>query len=155
MLQSCHGVADVFFLIFLYSSYALADIERLKQEGHDIQAAVASRTDEPEWAYECMQHLAMQVCDNKEDEKLVTLLDCFGGGRKKNSLIQISFQDKTHHFKRLHAATKIPYEDMVFFDNENWNIRSVSKLGVKCIYTPDGMQKRHWDEAKKFFGMTD
>ena len=131
----------------------MADIERLKQEGVDIQAAVASRTDEPEWAYECMDNLVVQVRDNKDCQRFVTLLDCFGSGRKKNPLIQIAFQDKTHHFKRLHAATKIPYEDMVFFDNENWNIRSVSKLGVKCIYTPDGMQKRHWDEAKKFFGM--
>jgi magnesium-dependent phosphatase-1 len=139
----------------MHSSYALADIVRLKQEGHDVRAAVASRTDEPEWAFDCMEHLVVQLHDDKDNAGLVTLLDCFGGHRKKNPLIQISFQDKTHHFKRLHAATKVPYEDMVFFDNENWNIRSVSKLGVKCIYTPDGMKKRHWDEAKKYFGMMD
>jgi magnesium-dependent phosphatase 1 len=138
------------------SSYALADIHRLQQEGYEIQAAVASRTDEPDWAYFCMQHLAVEVVVSKGEsgaKELVSLLDCFGGGRKNNPLIQISYQDKTHHFKRLHQATGIPYEDMVFFDNENWNIRSVSKLGVKCIFTPNGMQKKHWEQAKKAFGM--
>jgi magnesium-dependent phosphatase-1 len=140
-------------------SYALADIYRLQQEGHDIQAAVASRTDEPDWAYYCMNHLAVQVQDAKDKlpmHSLMSLLDCFGGQSKskaKNPLIQISFQDKTHHFQRLHQATGVAYQDMVFFDNEEWNVRSVSTLGVKCIYTPDGMQKRYWDEAKRTFGI--
>ncbi|KAG7351255.1 magnesium-dependent phosphatase [Nitzschia inconspicua] len=142
--------------VFSGASYALADIHRLREEGYEIQAAVASRTDEPDWAFFCMRHLAVKVQGRKggNAQELITLLDCFGSGSmKKNPLIQISYQDKTHHFKRLHQATGIPYEDMVFFDNENWNIRSVSKLGVKCIYTPDGMQKKHWDQAKKAFGM--
>lgn len=145
-------------------SYALSDIRRLQQEGYDIRAAVASRTDEPNWAYHCMEYLAVRVQDDPKDkastQSLITLLECFGGAStrgsnktKKNPLIQISFQDKTHHFRRLHQATGIPYEEMVFFDNENWNIRNVSKLGVKCIYVPDGMQQRHWDEAKRAFGM--
>jgi magnesium-dependent phosphatase 1 len=139
----------------------LADIHRLKLKGHDIQAAVASRTDEPDWAYCCMKYLAVQVQGAKEQiptESLVSLLECFEGsikGEAKNPLIQISFQDKTQHFQRLHQATGVDYQDMVFFDNEKWNVKSVSKLGVKCIYTPDGMQKRHWEEAKRAFGMED
>jgi hypothetical protein len=119
-----------------------------------------------------MEHLAI-----KADDGLVPLLHCFGGGNTKhnpnsnnkkirrrqqqkqhnteNDLIQISFNNKTHHFRRLHQLTGIPYEEMVFFDNEYWNIESVSKLGVKCIYTPDGMMKHHWDEAKQTFGIID
>jgi hypothetical protein len=42
---------------------------------------------------------------------------------------------------------------MVFFDNEPTNIKLVSKLGVKSIYTPDGMMKKHWEEAKEAFGL--
>lgn len=40
---------------------------------------------------------------------------------------------------------------MLFFDNEMGNIKSVSKLGVKCVYCPDGMTERIWDEGLKMF----
>ena len=43
---------------------------------------------------------------------------------------------------------------MVFFDNEMRNITSVKKLGVKCVYTPDGMTRQAWHEALSMFGMT-
>lgn len=32
----------------------------------------------------------------------------------------------------IHAATGIAYRDMLFFDDENSNIKTVSKLGVTC-----------------------
>lgn len=83
--------------------------------------------------------------DNMVVEDGTTLSKCFG------SRVEISFDNKKSHFKRLHKSTGIPYEQMLFFDNEYSNIRSVSSLGVKCIYTPDGMQKEHWEEAKKAF----
>jgi magnesium-dependent phosphatase 1 len=76
-----------------------------------------------------------------------TLSKCFG------NLVEISFNDKTHHFRRLHGKTGIPYEQMVFFDNEPRNIQSVSTLGVKCIYTPEGMERKHWNQAKDAFGL--
>ena len=77
-----------------------------------------------------------------------TLSECLD-----KDLIEISYGDKTNHFKRLNSKTGIPYEQMMFFDNERWNITSVSKLGVKCFYTPNGMQTNHWDDAKKMFGL--
>lgn len=76
-----------------------------------------------------------------------TLGACFG------DLVEIHFDNKKHHLRRLHQSTKIPYDEMVFFDNEYGNIRSVSTLGVTCIYTPDGMERKHWDEAKTTFGL--
>jgi len=36
---------------------------------------------------------------------------------------------------------------MLFFDNEMQNCRDVAKLGVTCVYTPDGMTKRLWREG--------
>ena len=128
------------FVCLLDRSHALTEINRLKAEGHEIQAAVASRTDEPSWARYCMDHLVV--------EDGTTLSSCFG------NLVEISFQDKTYHFRNLHKKTGIPYEDMVFFDNEHWNIKQVAKLGVKSIYTPDGMMKKHWEEAKREFGLS-
>ena len=124
---------------FNTSSHALADINRLNSQGHNIRAGVASKTDEPDWADMCMDHLVI--------EDGTTLKTCFG------NLIEIAFSNKTQHFQRLHRKTGIPYENMVFFDNEYGNIRSVSSLGVHCIYTPNGMERKHWNEATQAFGM--
>ena len=100
---------------------------------------MASRTDEPDWARFCMDLLVV--------EDGATLSSCFG------NRVEISYGDKTQHFQRLHNKTGIPYKNMVFFDNEHTNIKQVSKLGVKTIYTPDGMMKEHWEEAKEAFGL--
>lgn len=128
-------------IVFEGASFALAEINRLRQDhGMDIQAAVASRTDEPQWAHQCMDWLTAN--DGK------TLTECFDH-------VEIGFDDKKWHFQRLKRATGIDYESMVFFDNEMRNIRSVQKLGVKCIYTPDGMTKEAWFEAIEMFGIDD
>lgn len=36
-------------------------------------------------------------------------------------------------YQDIHAATVIPYRDMLFFDDEKSNIKTVSKLGVTCV----------------------
>jgi magnesium-dependent phosphatase 1 len=114
----------------------------MRREGHDIRAAVASRTDEPKWARNCMDHLVIQ--DGK------TIAECF-----EHDLIEIAYGDKTEHLQRLHKTTGIPYESMCFFDNEHSNIKTVSRSlpAVKCIYTPDGMTRQHWESAKAEFGL--
>ena len=124
-------------VFYIHSSIALTEINALRREGLDIRAAVASRTDEPGWAKLCMDHLVV--------EDGATLTKCFG------SRVEISFDNKKVHFRRLQKSTGIPFEQMIFFDNEYGNIKSVSSLGVKCIYTPDGMKEEHWAEAKKAF----
>lgn len=82
--------------VFKGASFALQDINRLKAEGHEIQAAVASRTDEPEWAHFCMKNLV--AGDG------TTLSECFG------ELVEISYDNKKVHFRRLHKRTGIPFE---------------------------------------------
>jgi len=124
--------------IFDGASYALGHINKLREGNMDIQAAVASRTDEPSWAQQCMDWLTIH--DG------TTLTACFHH-------VEIDFCDKEKHFQRLHKKTGIAYESMVFFDNEMRNITSVQKLGVKCIYTPDGMTRGAWDEALEMFGL--
>lgn len=122
------------------ASYALTEINQLRKKGYDIRAAVASKTDEPQWAHTCLKHLII------EDGS--TLESCFGNG-----MVEISYGNKSEHFQRLHKKTGIPYEEMSFFDNESWSIKSVSKLGVKCFHTPDGMTRTAWDEAKQYFDL--
>ena len=88
--------------VFSGASYALADINRLNKEAGSsltkIQAAVASRTDEPHYARICMDNL---VCEDG-----TTLTECFG------NRVEISYQNKTHHFRRLKEKTGIPFEQM-------------------------------------------
>ena len=65
---------------------------------------------------------------------------------------QIYKSNKQEHFKKLKSEYKsIDYSEMLFFDNEMGNIRSVSKLGVKCVYCPDGMTEKIWEEGLGMF----
>eukprot|EP00961_Rhodomonas_salina_P178541 2408223-Rhodomonas_salina.1 len=52
---------------------------------------------------------------------------------------EIYVSAKSKHFASIHKATGIAYEDMLFFDNEEHNCRTVASLGVTCIHTPRGM----------------
>mmetsp|Transcript_24030 Transcript_24030/g.35606 ORF Transcript_24030/g.35606 Transcript_24030/m.35606 type:complete len:196 (-) Transcript_24030:255-842(-) len=125
--------------IFDGACHALCHIDQLNEAyGMDIEVAVASRTDEPSWAHSCMDWLRLR-----------------NGKSLKESIhyVEIDFGDKQLHFRNLKKQTGLSYKDMVFFDNEMRNIQSVSQLGVKCVYTPDGMMKEHWFEALEMFGL--
>lgn len=63
--------------------------------------------------------------------------------------------NKGRHFKSLHKASGIPYEDMLFFDDCNWgdNCRDVEWAcpGVVTTKTPDGLTPEKWAEVRFFF----
>ena len=84
------------------------------------------------------------------DKDYISLYECFNNSKK---LIEISFNDKTYHFRKLQQTTGISFSNMVFFDNESWNIENVqSTLGVYSVYTPNGMNKYdYWDKIKDIF----
>ncbi|KAI0218846.1 Magnesium-dependent phosphatase 1 [Lamellibrachia satsuma] len=46
-----------------------------------------------------------------------------------------------HRVDRFHAQSKIPYNQMLFFDDEQRNITDLSKIGVVCILLHDGVSK--------------
>lgn len=122
-------------------AFALAEINRMREEGHDIYAAVASRTDEPSWARICMKHLIL--------EDGTTLQECFG------TRVEIAGESKAKHLERLRRQTGVEFEEMAFFDNERWNIQDVSRKlpGVKCVYTPNGMTRKAWEDTLAKFGL--
>lgn len=92
---------------------------------NDTKIAWVSCTDEPEWANECLQKFSTN--GNKPLASIV-------------HSVQIYKADKRQHFQNLKKEfPHIDYSEMLFFDNERSNIVSVSRLGVKCIYAPDGM----------------
>ena len=107
----------------------------------NLQVGISSRTDEPSWAYQLMKWLV--AADG------MSLSKCFDDP----NLIEISYSDKVKHFESLNRKTGIDFEDMVFFDNEHWNIQSVSQLGVKCYHTPNGMTKEDWNKCLEDFGL--
>ena len=57
---------------------------------------------------------------------------------------QIYPANKQTHFSKLLKLSGVPLRDMLFFDNQMDNIRSVSALGVTCVYTPEGLTHRHF-----------
>ena len=104
----------------------------------NVQIAYASRTDEPEWASEAMRLL--RVCaDNRGLD--VTLEDAV------DHMEVYPVRSKTEQFHRLKAKSGVPFERMLFFDNEARNVREVATLGVCCVYTPDGMTVDNWREG--------
>jgi magnesium-dependent phosphatase 1 len=62
------------------------------------------------------------------------------------SHLQIYPGSKTRHFQRLHADTGIPYDEMVFFDDESRN-RDVEGLGVVMWLVRDGVTRNEVDEG--------
>ena len=85
----------------------------------DTKVAWVSCTDEPSWANECMRKFQV-----KNGDAVISMAQSS----------QIFKANKQEHFKNLKKEFRIDFEDMLFFDNEMGNIRSVSTLGVKSIY---------------------
>ncbi|XP_009609890.1 uncharacterized protein LOC107785411 [Nicotiana tabacum] len=50
-----------------------------------------------------------------------------------------SWTHKTEHFQKIIRRTGVPYKEMLFFDDEDRNIESVSKMGVTSILVDDGV----------------
>lgn len=59
---------------------------------------------------------------------------------------QIYPGDKSAHLRVLHQKTGVAYQNMVFFDDEERNIESVSRLGVRAMCVRCGMT-REWIES--------
>ncbi|XP_052192127.1 uncharacterized protein LOC127801237 [Diospyros lotus] len=50
-----------------------------------------------------------------------------------------SWTHKTEHFQRINRRTGVPYNSMLFFDDEDRNIDAVSKMGVTSILVGNGV----------------
>ena len=76
----------------------------------------ASRCHETDWAHTCMDLL--DVGDG------LNVASCFNAGGVFQS------GSKQGHFQVLASQHGVDFEDMIFFDNERWNITEVAKMGV-------------------------
>lgn len=56
--------------------------------------------------------------------------------------------DKKTHFRNLQKATSLPYEEMLFFDDESRN-KNVETLGVCMMLVNDGVSRKVIDDGVK------
>ncbi|KDD76075.1 acid phosphatase [Helicosporidium sp. ATCC 50920] len=98
----------------------------------DTEIAYVSRTEYPAWADACLKSFAIECGPRMHD--IAAHHEIYPGS-------------KLTHFRRLHERTGINYKDMLFFDNESWNIKEVAQLGVTCVHTPRGMTWASWQEG--------
>jgi predicted enzyme involved in methoxymalonyl-ACP biosynthesis len=60
--------------------------------------------------------------------------------------------NKQSHFRNINAETSIPFQEMVFFDDNKSNCVSVAKLGVTCYYVPTkGVTASAWSLMQETF----
>lgn len=122
----------------------LGDVANVLEELHsnpkwkDTQVGISSRTDEPDWARELLQKFQLP-------QSQVPLQTVFKGP------IEISYDSKTTHFQRISKSTGVPLEEILFFDNEFGNCKSVSKQGVSVCHCPEGVTRDAFDRAVESF----
>ncbi|RIA84935.1 magnesium-dependent phosphatase-1 [Glomus cerebriforme] len=141
-------------LIRLYSD--VPKILRLIKNCPQTYIAVASRTHEPEWARKV---LSIMPFPENEDEYSVKLPVTNKSSKVVNysTLADVIDYDeiypgsKINHFSSLHATTGIPYNEMIFFDDEMRNREVDKKLGVHFVHVPDGMKLELFLSAIKEF----
>ncbi|OWZ36733.1 magnesium-dependent phosphatase-1 [Cryptococcus neoformans] len=90
-----------------------------------IHVAAASRTSAPELAKEA---LGMLLLPANEGGDLVKAISYF-------NTMEIYPGSKLRHFREIHRKTGIPYEQMLFFDDEHRNFE-VESLGVTMQLVP-------------------
>ncbi|KAL2001991.1 hypothetical protein VTN02DRAFT_877 [Thermoascus thermophilus] len=108
-----------------------------------IPLGIASRTHAPDLARDMLKalHIIPTFSDNPAaDTRSVRALDYF-------DYIQIFPGSKTQHFARIHQASGIPYEDMLFFDDEARNRNVQTDLGVTFYLVRDGMTREEVDRG--------
>ena len=108
-------------------------------EWKETVIAVASCTDEPEWAQECMRKFEIGQAGSGVYVKDVMQLEEIHKGNKRG------------HLKSIADATGIALEDMLFLDNERGNCVDVAALGVTVAYCPEGVTAEAWRLALEKF----
>ncbi|KAH8701658.1 putative magnesium dependent phosphatase [Talaromyces proteolyticus] len=119
----------------------------------NIPLGIASRTHAPELARDMLKalHVIPTFSDNpaaRDTRRSIRALDYF-------DYVQIFPATKTQHFTRINQASSIPYEDMLFFDDEARNRNVQTELGVTFCLIRDGMTKEEvdrgvWEWRRKF-----
>mmetsp|Transcript_39756 Transcript_39756/g.64558 ORF Transcript_39756/g.64558 Transcript_39756/m.64558 type:complete len:132 (-) Transcript_39756:1488-1883(-) len=108
-------------------------------QNQDVVVAVASSCDEPAWAREAMRKMVV----NKHRKRMFSDIV---------SVCEIHKSSKSVHLQNISQETGISFEDMVFFDDQMYNLKAVSKLGVACYHVPNkGITHDAWKKMVQTF----
>jgi len=100
----------------------------------DSKICVASSCDEPSWARDCIR--LFEVGEG------LTLQNVFDSNN-----IEIYKRSKDYHLNEISKKTGVPLEEMIFFDNQMNNCKTVSKIGVTVVFTPEGVTRKSFEEG--------
>lgn len=95
-------------------------------DSHGVPMALASRTQEPDWARELIERLDVA---------------------HRFAHAEIYPSSKLAHFCELRNQSGVAFEEMLFFDDEMRNINEVSRLGVNSIFVPAGINRELFDSG--------
>ncbi|KAF5320049.1 hypothetical protein D9611_010372 [Ephemerocybe angulata] len=120
-------------------------IEDREEGDNKVVIAACSRTSAPALARQCLNLLLVPPPSHVSGE-----------GVESKPVVAAKFFDemeiypgsKLTHFKKIHQRTGIPYEEMLFFDDERRN-GEVEKLGVTFIHVPIGLNRKVFDDGVK------
>jgi magnesium-dependent phosphatase 1 len=107
------------------------------EKWRETTVAYVSRTEHPKWAASCLNLFSITEGISMNDIGLEQ---------------EIYPGSKTRHFRRIQERTSIEYSEMLFFDNESWNITDVAPMGVVSVHTPRGMTTEVWKQGLEAFG---
>lgn len=121
----------------------------------DTLIAYASRTNYPEYAYECLRLITLPNPNAAEAKENTSQKNSKSKSKSKSrkkaaslsmkdagDLFEIYPGDKKKHFRRFkNNSNGAEFDDMIFWDNEYRNCESVSELGVHCVHTPRGLTR--------------
>ena len=122
--------------VYLYDGarQALREIALNKAKQYkNTLIAVASTSLQPSYSRQCIQNIEIIPGVSIDD-----LLDCSEIGRSGHLTSR-----KTTHFQSLHKKTKVPFDQMLFFDDCNWDdhVKDLEDTyGVIGQRTPCGLQ---------------
>lgn len=94
----------------------------------NIKLGVASRTSAPTLARELLDLLVIPKTPTVDVSNAFSMFD----------YTQMYPGTKTTHFQKIQKASKVPYEEMLFFDDEARN-KNVETLGVVMYLVRDGV----------------
>ncbi|CAI6319405.1 unnamed protein product [Periconia digitata] len=114
---------------FAFYPHVPSILEALNQKS--ILVAAASRTHDPDLGREMLRLLKVPSSSTMSSSK--SAIEYFDN-------LQIYPGSKTTHFERIHRDTGIPYEEMLFFDDESRN-KNVEVLGVVMYLVRDGVSR--------------
>ena len=113
-------------------------------KARDIEIGAASRTAAPDIAKHLLTTLRVPRTPAEE-------VDSAGAGPTAWSLFDYTEMypgSKTGHFQKIHKKSGVPYEEMLFFDDESRN-RNVEELGVVMQLVRDGVTRGEVDRGVK------